>query len=126
MNYLSIEEVIILHDDMIECIDGIKGYDKEQMCFFESALEHIKNDEYYLQFLDKLTHMIFTCVKFHPFLDGNNITALYLARAFVLLNRPEILDEDFYQNMQSVIEGVDKNTINREELKQALYYILNE
>ena len=80
MKYLSFEDAITLHDKMIEVMGGLQGFDSSRVGYLESALEHIKNDDFYPSFLDKLTHLVFCCVKFHPFLDGNKRTAIYLAR----------------------------------------------
>lgn len=85
MKYLSLDEAIILHNDIMEAMNGLQGYNKSQISYLESALTHIQNDEFYPSFLDKLTHLIFSCVKFHPFLDGNKRTALYIAKAFIKL-----------------------------------------
>ncbi len=85
MKYLSLEQVISLHSDIMESMNGLQGYNSTQITYLESTLTHIQNDEFYPSFLDKLTHLIFSCVKFHPFLDGNKRTALYIAKAFIKL-----------------------------------------
>ena len=66
MKYLSLDEAIILHNDIMETMNGLQGYNKSQISYLESALTHMQNDEFYPSFLDKLTHLIFSCVKFHP------------------------------------------------------------
>lgn len=45
---------------------------KHKVGYLASALEHIKNDDYYPTITDKITHLIFSCVKFHPFADEIN------------------------------------------------------
>ncbi len=89
MKYLSFDETIALHSDIMAEMDGLQGFESSRVGYLESALEHIKNDDFYPSFLDKLTHLVFCCVKFHPFLDGNKRTAIYLAKAFIKLNVPE-------------------------------------
>ncbi|BEK33206.1 TPA: Fic family protein [Campylobacter jejuni] len=71
INYISFDEILSLHDEIIENIGGLKGYNDKQIGLLKSALEHMQNDDYYPSFYEKLTHLIFACVKFHPFLDGN-------------------------------------------------------
>lgn len=66
MKYLSLDEAIILHNDIMEAMNGLQGYNKSRISYLESALTHIQNDEFYPSFLDKLTHLIFSCVEFHP------------------------------------------------------------
>ena len=71
MRYLSLDEAVILHNDIMQKMGGLQGFDKSRVGYLESALQHIKNDDFYPTLLDKLTHLVFCCVKFHPFLDGN-------------------------------------------------------
>ena len=56
MKYLSLDEAIILHNDIMEAMNGLQGYNKSQISYLESALTHMQNDEFYPSFLDKLTH----------------------------------------------------------------------
>ena len=125
MKYLSFDEAIILHSDIMVEMGGLQGFDSSRVGYLESALEHIKNDDFYPNFLDKLTHLVFSCVKFHPFLDGNKRTAIYLAKAFIKLNAPEILPNDFYERLENVVVGVANDEINKDSLKAILAGILS-
>ncbi|WP_346265096.1 Fic family protein [Campylobacter sputorum] len=42
----------------------------------------MQNDDFHPNFIDKITHLIFACVKFHPFLDGNKRTAIHISYVF--------------------------------------------
>ncbi|MGX3098877.1 type II toxin-antitoxin system death-on-curing family toxin [Helicobacter sp. 23-1046] len=125
MNYLSLEDAIALHDKMIEVMGGLQGFESSRVGYLESALEHIKNDDFYPNFLDKLTHLVFCCVKFHPFLDGNKRSAILIARVFVLINAPEILPNDFYERLENVVVGVANDEINKDSLKAILAEVLS-
>lgn len=125
MQYLSPNEAIALHSDIMEEIGGLQGFDSSRIGYLKSALEHIKNDDFYPSFLDKLTHLMFCCVKFHPFLDGNKRTAIYLAKAFIKLNAPEMLPNDFYERLENVVVSVASDEINKDTLKAILAEILN-
>ena len=125
MQYLSLEDAIALHDKMIEVMGGLNGFDSSRVGYLESALEHIKNDDFYPSFVDKLTHLIFCCVKFHPFLDGNKRSAILIARVFVLINAPEILPNDFYERLENVVVGVASDEIDKDSLKAILTEILS-
>ena len=70
---------------------GFKGYNERQIGLLKSDLEHMQNNSYYPSFYEKLTHLIFACVKFHPFLDGNKRTAIYSAVYFIRLNKKKKL-----------------------------------
>ena len=120
MRYLSLQEVQKIHDDMLAEIGGLKGANPKQIALLDSALTQIQNDDYYPRFIDKLTHIMFACVKFHPFADGNKRTALYIAKAFIKLNHPDFLPTDFYQRLEDIIVSVASDEISKDELKQIL------
>ena len=82
MRYLSLQEVLELHDRMIQAMGGLSGANPKQIALLDSALTQIQNDDYYPSFIDKLTHLMFACVKFHPFIDGNKRTALLIGQHF--------------------------------------------
>lgn len=124
MKYLSLEAVIILHEDIMRTMNGLVGTHPQQIGLLDSTLNQIQNDDYYPSFLDKLTHLIFACVKFHPFLDGNKRTALYLAKAFIKLNCPQLLPKNFYQNLEEVVVELAEDKINKEKLKEILKELL--
>ncbi len=124
MKYLSLDEAIILHNDIMRQMGGLQGFDKSRVAYLESALQHIQNDDFYPTLLDKLTHLLFCCVKFHPFLDGNKRSAIYLAKAFIKLNAPEILPNDFYQKLENVVVSVASDEIDKDKLKAILANLL--
>lgn len=124
MRYLSLQEVQILHDDMINTIGGLKGANPKQIALLDSALAQIQNDDYYPNFIDKLTHFkpiqsISACVKFHPFADGNKRTALLIGDAFIMLNH-KTTPKDFYQKLEDIIVSVASDEISKDEFKQIL------
>ncbi|EAJ0412584.1 type II toxin-antitoxin system death-on-curing family toxin [Campylobacter upsaliensis] len=124
MRYLTLQEVLELHDRMIQAVDGLNGANPKQIALLDSALTQIQNDDYYPSFIDKLTHLMFACVKFHPFADGNKRTALLLGRTFIKLNYPDSLPTDFYQKLEDVIVSVASDTISKDELAQILSAML--
>ena len=124
MRYLTLDEALILHGDIMQEMQGLKGFNKAQIGLLDSALTQIKNDEFYPEFLDKITHLMFACIKFHPFLDGNKRSAIYLANAFVEFNCSELLPNDFYQKLENVVVDVASDKINKDEFKGLLDGIL--
>ena len=124
MRYLTLDEALILHGDIMQEMQGLKGFNKAQIGLLDSALTQIKNDDFYPEFLDKITHLMFACIKFHPFLDGNKRSAIYLANAFVEFNCSELLPNDFYQKLENVVVDVASDKINKDELKGLLDGIL--
>ena len=123
MRYLSLQEVQKIHDDMLGDIGGLKGANTKQIDLLDSALTQIQNDKYYPSFIDKLTHLMFACVKFHPFVDGNKRTALLIGDAFIILNH-KATPKDFYQRLENVIVSVASDEISKDGLKQILSAML--
>ena len=82
MIYPDIKDAVEIHNDIIENIGGKSGYNEVSIGYLASALEHVRNNEFDPNFLDKITHIVFSCVKFHPFLDGNKRTAIQLGIYF--------------------------------------------
>lgn len=123
MKYLDINCALKLHDDIIREIGGLAGYDALRLNYLSSALEQIQNDDFYPQFEDKLAHLIFSCIKFHPFLDGNKRSSIYLAEHFARLNGV-IFDENFFITMENVVVEIADNHLNKENLKEILEKLL--
>ncbi|EHM2680013.1 TPA: type II toxin-antitoxin system death-on-curing family toxin [Campylobacter jejuni] len=123
INYISFDEILSLHDEIIENIGGLKGYNDKQIGLLKSALEHMQNDDYYPSFYEKLTHLIFACVKFHPFLDGNKRTAIYSAVYFIRLNKQDEVKE-FIVKMEQVVVDLAENKIDKEKLLKLLQEII--
>lgn len=61
MKYIELSEAIAIHEKIIEKTGGLSGYNETQIGYLASALEHIKNDDYYPTITDKITHLIFSC-----------------------------------------------------------------
>lgn len=122
MNYLNIEEAIELHDEILEISGGKKGYNNISLGYLTSALEQIKNDIFYPSITEKVTHLMFSCIKFHPFLDGNKRTSIYLAMIFLDFNGVDV--QDFAQKMEDVVVDVAENKINKEGLLEILKKIV--
>ncbi|EAL0281869.1 type II toxin-antitoxin system death-on-curing family toxin [Campylobacter upsaliensis] len=123
MRYLSLQEVQIMHDDIISEIGGLSGANPKQIALLDSALTQIQNDDYYPSFIDKLTHLMFACVKFHPSLECNKRTALLIGDAFIMLNH-KATPKDFYQKLEDVIVSVASDEISKDELAQILSAML--
>ncbi|MBS4235411.1 Fic family protein [Campylobacter vulpis] len=124
MRYLSLQEVLELHDRMIQAMGGLSGANPKQIALLDSALTQIQNDDYYPSFIDKLTHLMFACVKFHPFARMQQTHRTLYSKAFIKLNRPDSLPADFYQRLEDVIVSVASDEISKDELAQILSAML--
>lgn len=117
MRYFDINEAIELHDIIMSEIGGKHGFNESQISLLDSVLSSIQNDDYYPSFIDKLTHLIFSCVKFHPFLDGNKRSAIFLAIFFMELNDKADIYEEFAALMEDVLVEVAAGSISKDELR---------
>lgn len=119
MKYFDLSYAIKFHDDLLALDDGLKGYNQTQIAYLDSALEQIQNDDFYPTFLDKITHLIFACIKFHPFLDGNKRTSIYLGYHFANINGI-FCDKEYIKAMEDIVVKVAENSLSKEDLKNNL------
>ncbi|MCD8213951.1 MAG: Fic family protein [Campylobacter sp.] len=113
MKYIELGEAIAIHEKIIEKIGGLNGFNNKQIGYLQSALEHIKNDDYYPTIADKITHLMFSCIKFHPFLDGNKRTSIFLGMHFLDLDYR--YSDKFAEIMENVVVGVADGSISKAE-----------
>ncbi|AJC84140.1 type II toxin-antitoxin system death-on-curing family toxin [Campylobacter peloridis] len=118
MKYLNFDEVILIHDLIIKETGGLIGFNKNSIGYLESALNQIKIDDFYPSFSDKLTHLMFACIKFHPFNDGNKRSSIFIGMHFLLINNKTI--KDFAIKFEDIVVDVAEDKISKEELKQLI------
>ena len=85
IRYLSLSDAIETHRLTVEKSGG-GSFEKLDVSRLESALEMIKNDEYYPTFEDKITHLCYSACNCHCFVDGNKRISLTLSMQFLMLN----------------------------------------
>lgn len=117
MNYFDLDFAILLHEDIIHHFGGLKGFHQSSLNLLASALTHIQNDDFYPDLCDKLAHLMFACVKFHPFLDGNKRSAIYLTDRLAALNGVQF-DEDFIEKLEFIVVDIAQNDFSKDELKE--------
>ena len=121
----SIDEVIKIHKKTVE-VSGGGTLGIINLHFLESALEHIKNDEYYPTFIDKLTHLFFVANKSHSFLDGNKRIAIALGMKFLLNNGYLSIIQIFAEKMESISYHLAAGRISKDLLREIIDSILNQ
>ena len=123
-SYITLEEALAIHLKTVEnsgggltqCIDSRK---------LESVLCHIQNDDYYPEFVDKLTHLFFCACQFHCFADGNKRIAITLSTQFLLKNGYLFIAKDFIPKMENISYHVAAGKINKELLRKILGMLLD-
>lgn len=122
--YFDVHFAVKIHDAIIEKSGGLSG--TKNIGQIESPLEHIKNDAYYPEIEDKLTHLVFCIVKNHAFNDGNKRSSLALGAYFLELNGFDYLVKRFITKMENIVVWVADNHINKALLHSIISEILYE
>jgi death on curing protein len=107
--YLSIEQVLALHEDLVGAFGGIAALRDRGL--LESALARpamtFGGDDLYQDLADKAAALMHSLVLNHPFVDGNKRIGVAAAEFFLERNgqRLEASDDDFEAMTLAVAEG---------------------
>lgn len=124
IQYITIEQAIETHKKTIQYSGGgLEG--QLNIGQLESVLEHIKNDDYYPTFVDKLTHLFFGACKFHCFEDGNKRIAITLSAHFLLLNGYMAVAKNFFAITENISYEVASGKISKELLHRIMTAIMD-
>lgn len=119
----NIEEVIRIHSKTVE-ISGGGATGIIDIGSLKAALEHIQNDLYYPNFVDKLTHLFFVANKGHCFQDGNKRIAISLGVLFLLKNGYLIAAPRFLFKMEMVSYQLAAGKIEKNLLHEIIKSIV--
>lgn len=125
IQYFNIEMLLKIYNKTIE-ISGGGASGIRNKGQIESILEHIKNDDYYPDFINKLTHLFFSLNKFHCFDDGNKRIAISAGGLFLNLNGFVFRISDFIIEMENISYHLVAGKINKELLKEVIVAIIND
>lgn len=123
--YLTLEQAIKIHRKTIE-ISGGGTLGTLDTGILDSVLQHIQNDDYYLTFEEKLTHLFFSACNFHCFQDGNKRIAIALGAQFLIYNGYVFVARRFIQEMENISYHVAGGNINKELLYEIIYAVIND
>lgn len=88
MKYLTVAEVLALHDYQIVRFGGRSGI--LNLSLLESAVSRVKTNisgsDMYGSVFQKAAVLAYSLIKNHPFVDGNKRTGLHSALTFIELN----------------------------------------
>ena len=120
IKYLTLEEVLEMHDAFIEKFGGLKGIRDVNLLL--SAIETPKaamfGEDLYPSVYDKAAAYLFHIVQNHPFNDANKRTGFGATYLFLRANgTPILLSDEAFENL--VIE-VAKGNVNKEEIARLL------
>lgn len=123
--YITLEEAIAKHDEIILASGGLLGLRDEGLLI--SALTMIQNDFYYSEYHEKLAHLIFSINKNHCFIDGNKRASLALGAIFLMKNGwSDELTKFFIKNMETIVVWLADNIIDKEEVTLFIMCLIYE
>ncbi len=123
--YITLEQAKIIHQKTIQYSGG-GTYEHLDLGRLDSVLEHIQNDDYYPNFVDKITHLFFCTCQFHCFADGNKSLAITLCAQFLLLNGYMAIAKDFFRVMENISYQVAAGKIDKNLLHKIMQAIMDQ
>ncbi|MBD3378606.1 type II toxin-antitoxin system death-on-curing family toxin [candidate division KSB1 bacterium] len=123
--YLDLNMAIQIHEKTVQ-VSGGGELGQLNIQQLDSVLEHIRNDDYYPTFVDKLTHLVFCANKFHCFQDGNKRIAISLGIHFLNLNGYLYCIERFTREMENTSYHLAAGKIDKDLLRQIIDSLINE
>lgn len=114
--YFPSKRAVQEHDKIIKLSGGRLGILHPNL--IESALDFIRNDNYYPEFVDKLTHLVYSLVMNHCFVDGNKRSSIALGAYFLEINGRDNIVPAFIQEMENVVLWVAKGIVLKEMLHE--------
>ena len=115
MRYLSLREILELHDKIIEVTGGARGM--RDIRALESAINQprltFNRTDLYPDILTKAAALCFFLVMNHPFVDGNKRIGHAAMETFLILNGFEI--EASIDEQEKIILDLAAGRLDREE-----------
>lgn len=122
--YLTLEQAKTIHSKTIQYSGG-GTYEELDIGKLDSVLQHIQNDDYYPNFVDKLTHLFFSTCQFHCFADGNKRLAITLSLQFLLFNGYMGIAKNFMTITENISYHVAAGKIDKKLLHKIMTAIMD-
>lgn len=122
--YFTTDHAKATHDTIINISGGMQGV--IHLGRLDSIIDQIKNDDYYPEFEDKLTHLVYAINKGHCFNDGNKRTSIALGALFLEVNGLGVFVDKFIIEMENIAVSVADNFISKELLLKIITSLLSE
>ena len=124
IKYISYEEVLVVYQKTIEKSGGGFSGIRDQGGI-ESVLDFVQNDLYYLDFVSKLSYLVFRFCSGHFFNDGNKRIALTLGTYFLHKNGHFWAAAQFMQRMEAIVYQIAASNIDNELLSRIMVCIVD-
>ena len=124
IEYISYEELVNVYAKTIaNSGGGLSGIRDDGG--IQSLLQFVQDDEYYPDFVDKLTYLVYGFCYGHYFLDGNKRISLTVGVYFLIKNGYYSLAINFMKEVEELIYHVAAGNIDRDLLKRALKCVVD-
>lgn len=120
--YFDIDHALEVQDYIIVSSGGRRGI--LNLGLLGSVLEHVQNDLYYPDLVDKACHLFFSINKNHAFIDGNKRSSIVLSAYFLEINGADFLITKYIQEMENIAVYVADNKISKELLREIIYELI--
>jgi len=121
--YIDIEQAVRIHEKTVQ-VSGGGDVGAINIGLLEAVLEHIQNDDYYPDFEDKLTHLVYAVNKNHSFSDGNKRLSISLGIQFLNINGYLFCLGRFITEMENISYHMAAGLIEKDLLRQIIHSIL--
>ncbi len=122
--YFDVAHALRTQQWVIDNSGGLHGV--KNVAQLESVLGHIQKDLYYPEMSDKLTHLVYSVNKNHPFNDGNKRSSIALGAYFLELNGYDFAVKRFVLEMENIAVYVADNVIGKDLLRSIVEALLYE
>lgn len=122
--YFDVAHALRTQQWVIDNSGGLPGV--KNVAHLESVLGHIQNDLYYPEMSDKLTHLVYSVNKNHPFNDGNKRSSIALGAYFLEINGYDYAVKRFVLEMENIAVYVADNVIGKDLLRSIVEALLYE
>lgn len=119
IHYISYDEVLEVYHKMIDASDGgFEGVRDEEG--IRATITFVQNDEYYPNFIDKLTYLVFNLCSGHYFNDGNKRIALTLGAYFLHKNHYPWQACTFMRQQEAIVYHIAAARIDKELFRRII------
>lgn len=122
--YIPMEWALKQHDTVLRESGGLAGVLNPGQ--LESALELIKDNQYYPSSPEKISHLMYSIIMGHVFCDANKRTSIAVGAYFMELNGFEDQVGAFMVEMEDVVVMVAEHCLTKEQLTEIIAGLLYE
>lgn len=120
--YFDYNDLISKHVEIIEKSLDDENPNVRHSSAVKSILEFVRDDTYYPEFIDKITHLVFSIATRQDFFAANKRTAVVAAGAYFLeinsFNQAVI--DNFIRGMENPILLVARDELSKEDLRAVI------